>query len=499
MSKPNMLDTIIAAQKDKNPSASISKSSIEDALANVDTMSAADFKKLLAGESIQPATAAPANNIIDIAQDIKKLSENSEIQVVNDHTVTEIIDKTHDNIEQIASNIESLNDIQEQTSLTREERAEENKLMEEEVDLLKRIEDNTRPKGVVPSTSYETGDQSSSLMSGMMGFLGGGLAGAIGGLGTGLAGGGILAALTGGITKFISKLFMGLLKGTVITMLIGGIASGLIDGLEEYKKSGDLVEAIWEGLKGFTEFISFGLISKEDMDKLRDYVTDQWKVFEKTLMDFIDSITPDFMKSKKTESTSNVNIAQRITANDGQELSTLDIKSTMAVGGGEKKDVQITGREIKNTAGENIFSVNIDGQEYRISKETYNQAKELAESGQKSKAIAIIKSSYKEESEQIQKKDPAKRIGDFNVNESAQMNIDMFGNVLTPSAKSNADAVINQTEENTKMKEDNSNKSTPVVVNAPTTNTSMSHTTAMPPVKARPDNTPNLINSYSFP
>lgn len=497
MAKPNMLDAIIAAQKDKNPNASISKGSLEDSLASVDTMSAADFKKLLAGESIQTA-AAPASNIIEIAQDIKKLSENSETQVVAESKTIEIIENTNNNIEQINSGIDKMSDIQEDISLSPEEKAEQIALIKDEIEVLQQIESNTRGESIVPKSSYDTGESNQSgMMPGLMGFLGGGLAGGIGGLfaglGTAAAGSGILAALTGGVKKFIVGIFKGLLKGAFILTIVGSLASGLIDALEEYKESGSIVEALWAGLSGFLEFLSFGLIDKEDIDKLREEVNSYWESFSNALMGFLDSITPDFLKDKKTESGTEVGPIGKFIATKGETVSTLDFESS---------NKKITGEEIKDNKGDNFYKVSVDGKEYRVSKDTYFSAKGFADGGNKELAASILEERGKIETPQFTDSAPEKikgTIGDFPVNESAQMNYDMFGNeIISVPEKTTADTVIKQSESNAALKEAIAAPA-PVIVNAPTTNTSMQHTTALPQVKPRDYDTPNLLNNYSFP
>lgn len=493
-----MLDSIIAAQKEKNPSANISKSSLEDTLANVDTMSAADFKKLLAGESIQTAATAPASNVIDIAQDIKKLSENSDTQVVAESKTIEIIENTNNNIEQMSSNIDKLNDIQEDISLTPEEKAEQIALIRDEIDVLKQIEANTRGTSIVPKSSYGTGDdKQSTMMPGLMGFLGGGLAGGISGLfagiGTGASGSGILAALTGGITKFISKLFIGLLKGAVIFTIIGSLANGLVDALEEYKKSGDLVEAFWAGMGGVLEFLSLGFFDKEDLDKLREEVNSYWESFSNALTDFLDSITPDFLKDKVTDKGTSAGLITRMTADEGQLLSTIEHKDP------KTGEVAISGKEIKQKWGDNQFSVQVDGQEYRVSKKTYNAAKDLLDAGKTGQAKWLLKRHAEKENAEIQKTEASRapKISLQEINKHTS-SLDDSAVMLAPE-RTTADNVIRQTESNTALKEAIAGTPAPVIVNAPTNNTSMQHTTALPNIKARNNDVPNLINSYSFP
>ena len=492
-----MLDAIIAAQKDKNPNASISKGSLEDSLANVDTISAADFKRLLAGESIQTAAAAPASNIIEIAQDIKKLSENSETQVVAESKTIEIIENTNNNIEQINSSVDKMADIQEDISLTPEEKAEQIALIRDEIEVLRQIEANTRKQGSssTANDSSEEPNKPSGLMSGLMGFLGGGLAGGISGifagLGTAAAGSGILAALTGGVKKFIVGLFKGLLKGAFILTIVGSLASGLIDALEEYKESGSIVEALWAGLAGFIEFLSFGLIDKEDIDKLREEVNSYWDAFSTSLKDFLDSITPDFLKDEivKTEhgQSETKGVLGRMFADTGDTLSTIDY---------DNSGISIKAEERRGEFGANEYIVNYNGEELKVNKDIYASVKRYLDSDMPEKAAYTIDVN-REKIEALTNAAPKMTMKEINQHVN---NIDLNTGtpIISVPEKTTADNVIKQSESNAALR-DAIAAPAPVIVNAPTTNTSMQHTTALPQVKPRDYDTPNLLNNYSFP
>ena len=495
MAKPSMLDAIIASQKEKNPGLQTTSKSLEDALAGHDTLSAADLKKLLAGGSLD-SPAAPASNVIDIAQDIKIIAENSAVERANDEVVAELIVKDAENTERIATSNEEMQVIQQDNDLTHEEKLEQIELVRDELEVLRQIESNTRQQEQQESTIFrpDQNSNSSSMLSGIMGFLGGGLTGALGGLfagaGMGAAAGGIGGALTKGIIGFIGTVFKTLLRGATILMLVGGIASGLVEGIKEYKETGELGKAIWAGLAEFVDFISLGLINKEDMDKLADYVSEQWKSFEKSIMEFIDYITPSFMKDKKTESGTEVGLISRLITTKGETLSTLDFESSTK---------KVTGEEIKNNRGDNFYKVNVDGKEYRVSKDTYFSAKGFADNGNKDLAASILEERGKIETPQFTDSAPEKikgTVGDFSVNETLQMNYDMFGNEIVSTPKrTTADNIVRQTESNNALKDAIMSNPAPVVVNAPTTNTSMQHTTALPNIKAR-DDSPKLFDTY---
>ena len=257
-----MLEVVLAAQKEKSGGEGPSLKSLEDALSGIDKISAADLKKLLAGESI----GAPASNVIDIAQDIKVIAENSVVETVANT--------------EMADNIDKLVEHQEETAQTQEEKDEQIDLVKEQNDLLGQIEENTRADGKIPPkrvTDIVQDQGGSGFLSGLLGFLGGGLAG-------GLVGG----ALSSSIGKMMVGGLFKLAKGSLITMFAGALATGVIDGFNEYKKTGDFKEALWAGFAGFTEFLTFGLIDKEALDALAERFKHDWNELMKGLRDFVE-------------------------------------------------------------------------------------------------------------------------------------------------------------------------------------------------------------------
>ena len=492
-----MLDAIIASQKEKNPGLQTTSKSLEDALAGHDTLSAADLKKLLAGGSLD-SPAAPASNVIDIAQDIKILAENSEVERANDEMVAELIVKDAENTERIATSNEEMQVIQQDNDLTHEEKLEQIELVRDELEVLRQIESNTRQQEQQKSTIFrpDQNSNSSSMLSGIMGFLGGGLTGALGGLfagaGMGAAAGGIGGALTKGIIGFIGTVFKTLLKGATILLVVGGIASGLVEGIKEYKETGELGKAIWAGLAEFVDFISLGLINKEDMDKLADYVSEQWKLFEQSIKDFIDFITPDFLKKNVVETdlgkSETAGVGGRMLANTGDTLSTIDFKSGNDV---------FTGSESRSEMGrENDFTVTHNGKQYKVDKQIYKNVKMYLEQGYPEKALYTLEAN-KDKIEALSKAPVGMSAKDVN---SYTSGLDFDENALNISVpeKTNADVVVKQSESNAAARQDTGAGSAPILVNAPTTNTSMQHTTSLPQVKPRNDES-TLSRFLNFP
>jgi hypothetical protein len=259
--KENMLSDILAAQKGNSPS----KESLEKSLSGINSISAEDFKALLSGNS---------SNVVDIAEDIKKTTENTHLEKETSAYIAENLEDQEKINTKTLEHIENIEEIQKSLEKTPEEKAEEIKLFREQTDLLESIDRNTSLTGESvrdKKTGAPGAPNSSSLLSGILGFLGGGLATILGGAGVAS----IQTALTGGITGFIMKTFAGLLKGAFIGMLIGSLISGVMDGIEEYKKTGNIKEALWKGMVGFIDFLTFGLIDENDINAIKESIKEK--------------------------------------------------------------------------------------------------------------------------------------------------------------------------------------------------------------------------------
>jgi hypothetical protein len=91
------------------------------------------------------------------------------------------------------------------------------------------------------------------------------------------------SALTGfanGFSKAIGMLFNPrnllkvLSKVFAPVIIIGSLVSGIMDGFKAWKESGSISEALIAGLGGILEFLSFGLINKDDVKKIANSVGD---------------------------------------------------------------------------------------------------------------------------------------------------------------------------------------------------------------------------------
>jgi hypothetical protein len=84
---------------------------------------------------------------------------------------------------------------------------------------------------------------------------------------------GIGNALLGAFKLLFSptNILKGLAKGFALGTLIASIGKGIYDGFIEWQKTGDIGKAIVEGLGGMIEFLTFGLISKDDYKKYAEW------------------------------------------------------------------------------------------------------------------------------------------------------------------------------------------------------------------------------------
>lgn len=510
MAKSNVdaLDIILHKQREKNPGANFDKSSIEESIlaaasSSGGTISKDMFKQLLSGGEVSQQPA----NIIEMAQDIKKLAENSEVQTVqtiesadNIENTTNITEITNSNIEQIAQGIDEIVKIETNGMPTAEEKAEELALTQDQVDVLKQIELNTTPKTGAKEADKVVRDPasgSSSLLAGAAGFLGGGVAGLLGSILStgGTAVGGIATTLIGGITTFISTIFKTLLKGTVITMVVGGLISGILDGMEEYKKSGSIKEALWKGLVGFTEFLSFGLIDEQDLKDAGE------RIKEVGVLGFmIESVVAGIK-----------GIIEFVTGTQlYKDLKAMydEIGLASMIGEGVRQILDlIFGQGQTDKFLEDVGKL-YDGVVEPL-KAMYNSVSEsvtgIFESivqvfnNMYDKMISFIPEWLKPKMDVTEvsiDSNKHTRNMDFSETEIILDNTHKIDKTqIQTSYNASADKLMSQTESNNALKDAIMSNPAPVIVNAPTTNTSMQHTTALPNIKAR-DDSPKLFDTY---
>lgn len=94
-------------------------------------------------------------------------------------------------------------------------------------------------------------------------------------------GGGLLGGITGLLGDGLMKSFKTLLspanllkslgKVFAIGMIVGALFEGIMDGFDEYMKTGDIGKALIAGLAGIVDFLTFGLFDKE---KIKEVIGD---------------------------------------------------------------------------------------------------------------------------------------------------------------------------------------------------------------------------------
>jgi hypothetical protein len=130
------------------------------------------------------------------------------------------------------------------------------KAAQEQTSLLKTIADKIGGDGAkrVPIARTEATDgKGGGLMDTIMGFMGDGLMTALKALFS-----------PGNILKSLGKVF-------AIGMIIGALFQGVMDGFDEYMKTGDIGKALIAGLAGIVDFLTFGLFDK---DKIKEVIGD---------------------------------------------------------------------------------------------------------------------------------------------------------------------------------------------------------------------------------
>jgi hypothetical protein len=159
--------------------------------------------------------------------------------------------------------------------------AEEGKKMtEEELKLLKTIAENTGGTKKSGDKKAEPAKaEGGGFLDTIMSFLGDGLM---------LAFKKIFNPMN--ILKTLGKVF-------AIGMIIGALFEGVMDGFDEFMKTGDIGKALIAGLAGIIDFLTFGLFDKE---KIKEVIGDfsKWTYdhLVKPFVDFITTVKDSFMK-----------------------------------------------------------------------------------------------------------------------------------------------------------------------------------------------------------
>ena len=214
-------------------------------------------------------------------QDVSKPAEHKEISADLQRELN-----SRKEIEEILDRVESKKNGHDLS----EKEIESQRQLEKQTETLEKIELNTRDK----SNSNKSGLDLGGL--GKFGALGGLFGGLFGGLGKllGPIFKGISSALmTGLLTIFKPANILRLLGRFFLpALIIGGLVNGIIDGFNEWKKTGSIKEALIAALGGFVEVISLGFFGKEDVERAIEY----WKPY---VMEAFDWLVKPFVEGFK--------------------------------------------------------------------------------------------------------------------------------------------------------------------------------------------------------
>jgi hypothetical protein len=196
------------------------------------------------------------------------------------------------------------------------ETAEESKKMEQDqTDYLKIIADNTVPdKNAKSKRTEEKKPEGGGLLGTILAAAGGFLSGMLGSMFSMLSKG-LMAAFRallspGVILKALGKVF-------AIGMVVGALFEGIMDGFDEFSKSGSIGKAIIAGLAGVIDFITFGLFDKE---KIKEVIGDfsKWTYDHliKPFTDFLGGIKDKFLEFFGFQKTTTEAHTKQVTASN---------------------------------------------------------------------------------------------------------------------------------------------------------------------------------------
>ena len=172
--------------------------------------------------------------------------------------------------------VESAADFSDETSI------ESDRQLAAQTDLLAKIEENTRPAGGADQAKPKDEKKGGGMMDGILDFI------------TNMLGEGLMKSIKSilspkNILKSLGKVF-------AIGMIVGAVFEGLMDGFDEFMKTGDIGKAIVAGLAGIVDFLTFGLFDKEKIKEvIGDMATWVGDHIVKPVLDFFTSLKDGFM------------------------------------------------------------------------------------------------------------------------------------------------------------------------------------------------------------
>lgn len=267
-----------------------------------DTITAAELKQMLS-KSVQ-INMETASNVNTLVAELKTSTE-----AINEQATTadvpQVIHEQNETLERIEENTsDTVHDPEPLAGEELEREKEKLSLMAAQNDTLERIEENTK----------NNRDDASNDPSPAPPGIGGGA----GFLSTLM--GGLLGGMGGGALLSVAKLgFMGLLKASVIPFIALSIGNGLIEGIKEYQKTGDLSEAVIKGLGGFLEVLTLGLIDEDSIRDIKKSFEDFWIKVKEDWDDLLSFSLTDLIKGTPKE--------DAITESEYHDIVTKEAKS----------------------------------------------------------------------------------------------------------------------------------------------------------------------------
>lgn len=157
---------------------------------------------------------------------------------------------------------------------TSEEEVENLRLMNDQTSILAKIEENTRP--VAANKGGDDKEKTKGMFEGLTGGMGGFVKRMIGSIGSVLSSiGGLIVDGLVGAFKFLfnPRMLLKLLtKVALPVMIVGSLVNGIIDGFKAFAETGSIGEALIAGLGGVLEFLTFGLIDKDTIKAVSDWI-----------------------------------------------------------------------------------------------------------------------------------------------------------------------------------------------------------------------------------
>jgi len=135
-----------------------------------------------------------------------------------------------------------------------EAQIEGQRLQESTVDLLTKIEENTRAGKDASVKPGKENSRGGGILDNIMGFLGKGFMSAI-----------KVIFSPSNLLKAFTKVF-------VPAMIVGSLFSGIVDGFKKFTETGSISEALIAGFGGILDFLTFGLFDAEKLKGVIDFV-----------------------------------------------------------------------------------------------------------------------------------------------------------------------------------------------------------------------------------